>query len=51
MDPGLEGALLLGALVYGGVCGSALGLVGGLGWFLVVRWSARRRPAARPSKG
>ena len=37
MDPGLESALLLGALVYGGACGSALGLVIWSVWFLVSR--------------
>ena len=37
MDPGLESALLLGALVYGGGCGSALGLVSWLIGFLVSR--------------
>jgi hypothetical protein len=37
MDPGLEGALILGALAYGGPCGAALGLVIWSVWFLVSR--------------
>src|SRR4051812_49651909 len=37
MGPALENALLLGALVYGGACRSALGLVVWSIWFLVSR--------------